>query len=73
VLFIALAALSTFALKTNSAGTSKEIRGFWQRINFVKRLMLLFTNKRLQSLMVISTCFTLAVDIFYEFDLVFVA
>lgn len=71
VLFIALAGLSTFALKKTSAITPKEIRSFWQRINLIKRLSLLFTNKQLQSLMIISTCFTLAVDIFYEFGPVY--
>lgn len=71
VLFIALAGLSTCALTTNSAGTLKEIKGFWQRINLIKRIKLLFTNKRLQSLMIISTGFTLAVDILYEFGPVY--
>lgn len=71
VLFTALAGIATLVLKKTPAIPSKEIRSFWQRINIIKRLSSLFTNKRLQFLMIISTCFTLAVDIFYEFGPVY--
>lgn len=71
MLFTALAGLATFVLNKTSDTYSKEIRSFWQRINLIKRLSSLFTNKQLQFLMIISTCFTLAVDIFYEFGPVY--
>lgn len=71
VLFTFLAGLATFVLNKISAANSKKIRNFWQRINLIKRLSSLFINKRLQFLMIISTCFTLAVDIFYEFGPVY--
>lgn len=70
-LFTLLAGLSTVVLRNPLSITSKEIRSFWQRINLIKRLSSLFTNKRLQFLMIASTCFTLAVDIFYEFGPVY--
>lgn len=71
VLFTVLAGLATLVLRNPPVITSKEVRSFWQRINLIKRLSSLFTNKRLQFLMIISTCFTLAVDIFYEFGPVY--
>lgn len=49
----------------------KQKRGFWQRINLAHRLSVLFKNKQLKVLMIISTCFTLAVDIYYEFGPVY--
>jgi MFS family permease len=71
VLFTTLAGLAALVLKKTSTIPSKEIRSFWERINLIKRLSSLFTNKRLQFLMIISTCLTLAVDIFYEFGPVY--
>jgi hypothetical protein len=64
-LFLVLALLTTLALQ-NSLATN-EPRGFWQRMNFLLRMKKLFTHQHLKFLMVISTLFTLAVDIFYEF------
>lgn len=70
-LFTLLAGLATVVLRNPSVINSKEVRSFWQRINLIKRLSSLFTNKRLQFLLIASTCFTLAVDIFYEFGPVY--
>lgn len=66
-LFFCLALLSIFVLETDVAKSQIQKKSFWQRINLYKRLSTLFSNKRLQFLMIVSTCFTLAVDIFYEF------
>lgn len=66
ILFLCLLVLSIVVLE-NFVSNRNEIRTFWQRINLIKRLSLLFSNRRLQFLMITSTCFTLAVDIFYEF------
>ncbi len=67
ILFFCLAGLSALVLETTAVNSQTEPRTFWQRINLIKRLAVLFLNKRLQFLMITSTCFTLAVDIFYEF------
>ncbi|MGD0665223.1 MAG: MFS transporter [Rhabdochlamydiaceae bacterium] len=66
ILFVCLAALSVIVLD-KSAASPIAGRTFWQRINFIKRMSLLFANKQLKFLLLISTTFTLAVDIFYEF------
>lgn len=71
ILFFCLAGLSVLILETDVVNTRIEKQSFWQRINLFKRLSTLFLNKRLQFLMIISTCFTLAVDIFYEFGPVY--
>ena len=71
VLFFCLAGLSTLFLNTEVVNSPIEKRTFWQRINLFKRLSFLFLNKRLRFLMIISTCFTLATDIFYEFGPVY--
>ncbi len=67
VLFFCLAALSALVLERAAPAASVKARTFWERINFIKRMSVLFSNKRLQFLILISTAFTLAVDIFYEF------
>ena len=71
ILFFCLSVLSAFTLEQKIINTSTKTQTFWERINLIKRLSLLFSNKRLQFLMIISTCFTLAVDIFYEFGPVY--
>lgn len=67
ILFFGLAALSALFLEKKKAVSLSKVQTFWERINFIKRVARLFSNKRLQFLMVVSTAFTLAVDIFYEF------
>lgn len=71
LLFLGLAGLSAVMLEGTESRFQVEIKTFWQRINLIKRLSVLFLNKRLKFLMLISTCFTLAVDIFYEFGPVY--
>ncbi len=72
ILFFCLAGLSAVVLQKRPVNSpSGEIRNFWHRINLVKRMRVLFFNKQLQFLMIASTCFTLAVDIFYEFGPVY--
>lgn len=67
ILFLGIAAISAFALKSNATLSHSPIKTFWQRINFIQRMSQLFEHRHLKFLMIISTLFTLAVDIFYEF------
>lgn len=67
LLFFCLAGLAAGVLENASARMEEAQITFWQRINFIKRMGALFLNKRLRFLMIASTFFTLAVDIFYEF------
>lgn len=71
LLFFCLAGLSAVVLEKCVANAQMEVRTFWQRINLVKRLSVLFSNRRLQFFMITSTLFTLAVDICYEFGPVY--
>ena len=74
-LFFCLAGLSALILQKEIANTQMEapmeVRSFWHRINLIQRLSVLFSNRRLQFLMITSTLFTLAVDICYEFGPVY--
>lgn len=67
ILFIFLAILTAIILENSRISSKKSSRSFRERLNLFKRLSILFLNKRLKILLLISTCFTLAVDIFYEF------
>lgn len=49
----------------------KESISFWQRLNIFKRMNILFHNKQLKNLLLVSSVFTLSVDIFYEFGPVY--
>lgn len=71
LLFLFLAALSALMLKNTAASLTARNKSLWQRFNFIARASALFSNKTLKILMIISTCFTLAVDIFYEFGPVY--
>lgn len=66
-LFFGLAILTALVLEETTVVNSAGARSFWQRINLFKRLSLLFSNPQLKFLLIVSTSFTLAVDIFYEF------
>lgn len=70
-LFLFLSGLSILILTDSERIKPSEIRSFWQRINFLKRISILFKNKQLKWLILSSTFFTLAVDIFYEFSPVY--
>jgi MFS family permease len=71
LLFFCLAGLSMLVLQNGNAVPEKSARSFLERINIIQRMKKLFQNKRLRFLMLTSTCFTLAVDIFYEFGPVY--
>ena len=55
ILFFCLSGLSFLVIDETAVYTSTQ-RPFWQRFNLIKRLSVLFTNKRLQFLMISSTC-----------------
>lgn len=67
LLFILLAGASLLFLREDSLSEPVKARGVWQRFNLYKRLSVLFQNQRLKFLLLVSTTFTLAVDIFYQF------
>lgn len=69
VVNIALAFLSMAVLVERSSDSPH--RNLWVRLNILKRLRVLFRNRYLKFLMIVSTLQTLAVDIFYEFGPVF--
>lgn len=71
LLFICLGVLSIIVLERGVVNKPIVVRTFWQRINIIKRMAILFKNKQLQFFLITSTAFTLAVDIFYEFGPVF--
>lgn len=71
ILFFCLAGLSALMFKESAIKTSIKVRTFKERINFIKKMSELFANKQVKSLMIASTLFTLAVDIFYEFGPVY--
>ena len=67
ILFLFLGAISALTLKSSVASSRDKSQTIWQRFNFIARAAVLFSNKTLKNLIITSTCFTLAVDIFYEF------
>ncbi len=67
ILFFCLAGLTAIVLEKTALSTPLVVRTVWERLNFIKRMSVLFSNKPLKLLMIVSTAFTLAVDIFYEF------
>jgi len=67
IFFVALTFLSIFVIEDHSNPKNRKVITILERINLIRRLSLLFTNNRLRFLMLTSTLFTLAVDIFYEF------
>ena len=71
IFFFGLAGLSSFLLEKSATNLLLEARSFWSRINLIKRMSVLFSNRRLQFLMITSTALTLAIDIFYEFGPVY--
>ena len=71
ILFFLLSGLSGLLLKKSVVQSSTEARTVWQRLNFIKRMSVLFTNKQLKFLIISGLSFTLAVDIFFEFGPVY--
>lgn len=70
-IYISLAALSQFMLAESWENVSKKALTIGERFNFIRRMGVLFQNRQLKFLMLVSTAFTLAVDIFYEFGPVY--
>ena len=71
IFFFFLAGLSALLLEKSIVNQALAARSFWNRINLIKRMSSLFSNRRLQFLMITSTALTLAIDIFYEFGPVY--
>jgi DHA1 family tetracycline resistance protein-like MFS transporter len=71
ILFICLAALSSLVLQSHVPTASVSVKTLAERFNFIKRLSLLFKNQKLKIFLIASTCFSLSVDIFYEFGPVY--
>jgi MFS family permease len=69
-LFFGISILSVIILQSRTPA-NKEPKSIWSRFNLIKRLSILFQNKQLRFLMIVSTFFTLAIDIFYEFGPVY--
>lgn len=69
--FFALTLLSIVVIRDKPFKIPIKERSFLKRLNLIKKFSLLFSNNRLRFLMITSTCFTLAVDIFYEFGPVY--
>lgn len=68
-LFLALSVLSVTILQPQTiASTPKSFSSYF---NLFKKMGVLFRSKELKFLMLVSTFFTLAVDIFYEFGPVY--
>lgn len=70
VLFLALSVLSLTILQSQPLTVSAS-KSFGSYFNLFKKMSVLFRNKKLKFLMIVSTFFTLAVDIFYEFGPVY--
>ena len=69
ILFFFLSGLSALLLKNSVV---EPVKGaFWQRMNLFQRVSELFSNKQMKFFLIISTSYTLAVDIFYEFGPVY--
>jgi DHA1 family tetracycline resistance protein-like MFS transporter len=70
-LFLGLSVLSIIIIQIKDPipliSSESEIQRIWSRFNLIKKLSILFQNKRLRFLMLVSTFFTLAIDVFYEF------
>lgn len=67
LIFVVLAVLSSIVLNKGITNKPLESRSFFERINLFQRLKALFKNRRLRFLMIVSTSYTLAIDVFYEF------
>ena len=68
VLFFSLSLASVFLFIDSSAREFKDEKvSIWSRINLFNRLFNLFKDKQLKSLLIVSSFFALAIDVFYEF------
>lgn len=71
VLFLFLGCLSILTLEETAPTKKEKRRSIWNRLNLLKSMSSILSNQRLYFLMMTSTIFTLAVDIFYEFGPVY--
>ncbi|MBS0629397.1 MAG: MFS transporter [Verrucomicrobia bacterium] len=69
-LFFALSIMAAAILHSHSVAASAK-KGLSSYFNLFKKMKALFRDKQLKFLMIVSTFFTLAVDIFYEFGPVY--
>ena len=68
LLFLSLSLASMFLFVDSPArALNKEKGSIWSRFNLFNRLLCLFENKQLKSLLIVSSFFALAIDVFYEF------
>lgn len=63
--------LSIFYLKETKQHAAIHTISVWQQFNLIHRFQILFKNKTLKYLLIVSSIFTLGVDIFYEFGPVY--
>ena len=69
ILFFFLSGLSALLLKNSVV---EPVKGaFWQRMNLFQRVSEIFSNKQMKFFLIISTSYTLAIDIFFEFGPVY--
>ncbi len=64
--------IATSLQETAKLQPSKAL-SLWKQFNIIKRFSVLCQDKRLRALLIVSSVFTLAVDIFYEFGPVYLA
>lgn len=69
-LMLATALLSYFKLK-ETISLNPQSRPLLEKFNLINRLKNLFSNQKIKTILIISTCLTLSVDIFYEFGPVY--
>lgn len=63
--------LAFLTLKESVPEKSSHPQSLWQQFNLIQRFRFLFKNTTLKYLMIASSIFTLAIDIFYEFGPVY--
>jgi MFS family permease len=71
VLFLGLSVLSHYCLEGRLQPDLTHHRTIWERLNLFNRVINLFKNPNLKFYLVITSTFTIAVDIFYEFGPVY--
>jgi MFS transporter, DHA1 family, tetracycline resistance protein len=72
LLFLFLAGLCICMLEKEEGKTASiTVKSLLEKMQLMKRIARLCANKRLRFFLIVSTCFTLATDIFYEFGPVY--
>lgn len=70
-IFILLSLLSTAILQANPVLHTFPKRGITERLNLIKRISAIGQNLNLRFLLIVSTLFSLSLDMFYEFGPVY--